>query len=234
MYKRQALDGKIRVSVVATGMDEAVMSSIEPMAPARRAAPAAPTYAPTPAPAKSWTDTRSVESLRVEPSPAPEPTPIPEPEPVAMIAPEPEPIPAPEPAFEPVIRDHAPAEPVIHAAREDRVIGRIVDPAVEEYESRSAARAPARDDQGDLYFDRGRRDYGQGDMDADQGEPETKKGGWSLFGRGKRPAPLPSPYPAPQQTRQELRPTQSAQPRIDPEAAEDDLEIPSFLRRLAN
>ena len=227
-----ALDGKIRVSVVATGMDEAVMSSI---APARRAAPAAPTYAATPA--KSWTDMRSAETLRVEPTPAPEP--VREPEPVAMIAPEPEPVvtPEPEPAFDPVIRDEAPMEPVIHAAREERVVGRIVDPAVEEYESRTAARASRQEDQGDLYFDRSRRDYGQGDMESDHGEAETRKGGWSLFGRGKRPAPLPSPY-APSQpsqsSRQELRPSQSAQPRIDPEAAEDDLEIPSFLRRLAN
>ena len=74
-------------------------------------------------------------------------------------------------------------------------------------------------------------DYlGLGPDDAydDYDDRDHRKSGWSLFGRGKRqPQPQQSNY-APQ-----MRPTSSAQPAPEPEA-QDDLEIPSFLRRLAN
>ena len=61
---------------------------------------------------------------------------------------------------------------------------------------------------------------------------DHKKSGWSLFGK-KRQTPQAS-YQAPpaQEPAPQLRTTQSAQ--IEPDLAEDDLEIPSFLRRLAN
>ena len=132
------------------------------------------------------------------------------------------------PAPEPV------REPVIHVA-EDRKLEPIVDPWVEEYESapRTAAEAPA--PQGDLYMDRG---YQQPAPQAREEQPayddyddrDHRKSGWSLFGRGKR-----QPQPQPQQSNYapQMRPTSSAQPAPEPEA-QDDLEIPSFLRRLAN
>ena len=128
-------------------------------------------------------------------------------------------------------------EPVIHVA-EERTLDPIIDPWVEEYEAspRTAAAAPTQS-QGDLYAERSapaaapQRDepsYGD-DYDRDH-----RKSGWSLFGRGKRQPPQPT-Y-APQPGRTEMRSTAQAQPTPEPETGqtEDELEIPSFLRRLAN
>ena len=137
-------------------------------------------------------------------------------------------------------------EPVIHVA-EERKLEPIVDPWVEEFESspRTAAQATAPVAQGDLYMDRpGER---MGERPAPQPEPrrdeaayedhddrDHRKSGWSLFGRGKRQSTQPT-Y-APQTRTTEMRATSQAQPAPEPDLgeAEDDLEIPSFLRRLAN
>ena len=128
-------------------------------------------------------------------------------------------------------------EPVIEEPRNaygdeagigDRPIARIIDPLV------------ADDDvaQPDLYLDTpvaGRREP----IAAPEPEPdyaeEPRRGGWrSLFGGGR---PRYEEKPAQQfgRARPELRPTQQAEPEIEaaPEG-QDDLEIPSFLRRLAN
>ena len=99
--------------------------------------------------------------------------------------------------------------------------------------------------QGDLYMDRtGDR---MGDRPAPQPEQrredpayddhddrDHRKSGWSLFGRGKR-QPAPPAYGSPPRTT-EMRSTSQVQPTPEPEQgqADDDLEIPSFLRRLAN
>jgi cell division protein FtsZ len=212
----------LRVSVVATGMDGAAISAIEP--------------AP-----------RRVSSRRQEPEPvaiAPEPEPLPEP--VAEPAPEPQPVLAlepepaapefePEPAMEaiepppapfvqpkvfeplraaayatpsaprpPAIQPEMAAEPMV-VAPQPRVVSKIVDPSV------------ADEDDEPLFPPSHLAD-----------EPRQKSGWLSLFGRPRQETQRPA-----------LRPTGSAQPSVDPHAEEatqedDDLEIPSFLRRLAN
>ena len=72
-------------------------------------------------------------------------------------------------------------------------------------------------------------------------ERDHRRSGWSLFGRKRQqPQQQPSyaPPPSSNRTTQQLRQTQSAQPQPqDPQLGhsdDDDLEIPSFLRRLAN
>ncbi len=233
-----ALDGKIRVSVVATGMED--------LAAARTTPNAAPSAFDTRRPAAPYAASRA-EPVRHDP-PAREPA-------RAEVLRQPEPAPiiptfqSAQPTFGTAARAPEPRpEPVIHVA-EDRTLAPIVDPWVEEYESspraRTAAEATAPVAQGDLYMDR------SADRAASQPEPrreepayddyddrDHRKSGWSLFGRGKRQPTQPS-YPAPRTTESrmtEMRSTTQAQPAPEPElnAAEDDLEIPSFLRRLAN
>ena len=72
----------------------------------------------------------------------------------------------------------------------------------------------------------------------DYDDRDHRKSGWSLFGRGKRQPAQPT-FPQSRSTEArmtEMRSTSQAQPAAEPELnqAEDDLEIPSFLRRLAN
>ena len=222
-----ALEGKLRVSVVATGMDEVAIQKIEPSTPARR-----------------------VEA--VAPQPVVQPTPVPQP----VVRPEPVAAVAPEPAFgmrqpEPAVRraqadlevaargidprqmivEPTPAPAPVSEASEPRIIGRIVDPAVEEME-----------EQGDLYLSQPapqprstrqdapaqRRDAYEDDaLFMPRAEPKPQK--WSLFGR-RRPDPEPPVERTPQ-----MRTVQQEQPQPTEVATpEDDLEIPSFLRRLAN
>ena len=227
-----ALDGKIRVSVVATGMDEAVASRIEPTA--------APTFNDTRRQAAPYAASRAEpvrhDTARHEPVRGPVREPARAEAGRAERAPEQAPV---VPSFQaaapavtaPVAR--AP-EPVIHVT-EERTLSPIVDPWVEEFESdRSRRPAAAAQDQGDLYMDRG-----QAAPQSDYREPlyddrDHRKSGWSLFG-SKKPSRPQASY-APQQSSPQMRPTSSAQPTAEPQVghAEDDLEIPSFLRRLAN
>ncbi|HRO33419.1 MAG TPA: cell division protein FtsZ [Brevundimonas sp.] len=212
-----ALDGKIRVSVVATGMDEASMQKIEPAPTAR------PLDARRPAPLMQTPTTpqRSPEPLRSEPARAEAP----------VV----------QPSFTPAPLPEARPEPVIHAA-EDRQLGPIVDPWVEEYEAAPAPARAAAPTQGDLYAERDNaRTTHQttatphDDAYDDEGD-HHRKSGWSLFGRGKRTAAAPSPYaPRPAATREPLAPPPASPDEARLASAEDDdLEIPSFLRRLAN
>ena len=217
-----ALDGKIRVSVVATGMDEASMGKQEPVAATRPldARRPAPLYASAPTPA---------EPVRAEP--------------VRAAAPRME-APIVQPTFAPAPLPEARSEPVIHAAETPRTLEPIVDPWVEEYESVPAARAAAPTEasptvQGDLYMDRAaasaREPVAAPPVDdyADDGD-HHRKSGWSLFGRGKRTAP-PAPTYAPRQApRASAAATQPVIQEPEMGQADDDLEIPSFLRRLAN
>jgi cell division protein FtsZ len=146
-----ALDGKIRVSVVATGMDEVAASRVEPTA--------APTFNDTRRPAAPYAASRAEpvrhepvrEPVRAEPR-APEPAPVvPSFQSTASaVAPTAAPVhgpPAPEPR----------PEPVIHHVAEERTLEPIVDPWVEEFESDRTRRpaATAQAAQGDLYMDRG-------------------------------------------------------------------------------
>ncbi|MET4684782.1 cell division protein FtsZ [Brevundimonas faecalis] len=221
-----ALDGKIRVSVVATGMDEAVIQKIEPQGSAFGDRRAAPTAA-----APRQPEVR-IEPVR-EPARAAEPAPAPTYEaPAARMAPEPRP------------------EPVIHDA--PRNLEPIVDPWVEEYESGAGRAQPAaasQVEQGDLYFDRTpeqparpapRREEPVAEEEY-YDERDHRRSGWSLFGRKRQQPqqqqPSYAPPPSSNRTTQQLRQTQSTQPTQDYQAGQaedDDLEIPSFLRRLAN
>ncbi len=210
-----SLDGKIRVSVVATGMDESVMVKPEPAAqPHRTTAIGAAPSRPAAEPARPVEPVMS--TYRREP--APEPRVEPRSEPVIRPA---EPAPAPAAAREPTAAE----------AAEPRIVGRIVDPAVEEMEA-----------QGDLYADRPAafdrpEPVRPAPMAEDDGlfeDRDHKRSGWSLFGRRRSPTAYAAPAPAARAP--QMRPTQSAQTAPEPEAqqGEDDLEIPSFLRRLAN
>ena len=123
---------------------------------------------------------------------------------------------APPPAAEPEPRYEAP-EPALAAAAEPTVvqpqvrpIARIVDPSVADEE-----------EAGPLFPETSH--YGD----------ERRRGGWlSIFGGRARHDAAPAPGPA-------MRSNGSAHPAAQPLPAEssadpDDLEIPSFLRRLAN
>ena len=215
------LKDTLRVSVVATGMDGASIAAIEPAAPRRSSRQAEPEFlAPEP-----------VAYVEPEPAPLPEPVMAFEPEPVsyetapltvepALAAYEAPPDPIQAPAqpklFEPLraaayntpaIEPQvvAQAEPTI-VAPQSRVVPKIIDPLVADDE--------------ELPF-----------VSSSHlaGETRPQKGGWlSLFGGRRQEAP-----------RAALRSVGSAQPAIEAaheETAEDadDLEIPSFLRRLAN
>jgi cell division protein FtsZ len=229
-----ALDGKIRVSVVATGMEDVAANRAIP-----NATPSVlETRRPTPAHAAS-----RAEPVRHEPAREPVRAEAPrqaEPAPVVPTFKSASPTygaaaRAPEPRFEPR------PEPVIHAA-EERTLEPIVDPWVEEYEStprrRTTAETVAPVAQGDLYMDRAAASHGEPrheePVQEDYDDRDHRKSGWSLFGRGKRP-PVQPTYAAPSRAT-EMRATSQVQPapESEPGQAEDDLEIPSFLRRLAN
>jgi cell division protein FtsZ len=229
-----ALDGKIRVSVVATGMDEGSISQIEPqgrgLSDRRGSGVAAPR---TQAQPQAAAPEVRIESVRET---APEPEPVYE-APAARAA-------------TPEVRP----EPVIHDA--PRNLDPIVDPWVEEFEQgmgRAPAAASAKPEQGDLYFNRQerqpeprpapRREETEAVEEDYYQERDHRRSGWSLFGRGKRQQPQQqqqqsyAPPPSSNRTTQQLRQTQVMQPQQDYQSGhveEDDLEIPSFLRRLAN
>ena len=108
----------------------------------------------------------------------------------------------------------------------------------EEYEASHSApiTAEAQIPQGDLYNERAQQPIApqqpqtaiEPELEIDHHDRDQRRNGWSLFGKPKsRPH---SNYVAPQadpQPTQQLRQTSQVAP-------EDDLEIPSFLRRLAN
>jgi cell division protein FtsZ len=253
------LHGKIRVSVVATGMDGASMQAIEakpirttvavakpvelrPAAPVAAALAPEPVAQPAPGPvAATIAPARpKPEPLfkRAEPLPEPEIKPAPAPEPVAAVA-APEPVslfeakPA-EPEADPLDilarplaarADIKPVEapaPIVTAAApppaeapktERKPVARIVDPMVEDEE----------DDGFDAPL-----------VSSKLNEPAQRGRFLSLFGarprqEPSRPAAPPSSFRAPAQ------PAPAPTPQLEAQAEEeDDLEIPSFLRRLAN
>ncbi|CAN5334934.1 cell division protein FtsZ [soil metagenome] len=226
-----ALDGKIRVSVVATGMDEGIVAKAEPTATSAFHETRRPT-----AYAASRAEPVRSEPLRAEPVRSdlgraevvrPEPVRAAR---VETVAAEPAPV---VPTFH-----SAPVapEPVIHVAEAQRTLDPIVDPWVEEFES-DRTRRPASAQgagQGDLYLERGPV---AGSEPREPLHDDHRRSGWSLF--GKKPRAQAAPTYAPQASHEpqpQMRQTGSAQPSVDPHvaAAEDDLEIPSFLRRLAN
>jgi cell division protein FtsZ len=169
------LDGKVRVSVVATGMDGASIAAIEPKLERRPNTMAQP--------------------LRVDIAPplAAEP----EPEPIAAVV---EPAPVAARGEEQPDLYEAPAAAVTQPA-----MARIVDPAVDEEDEPLFAEP--------VY------------------EPRKPRGGFlSLFGGRPRYEPAAVPPPV---SRGGALPAEAPAPAASEDPGED-LEIPSFLRRLAN
>ena len=212
-----SLEGVIRVSVVATGMDGASIAQIEPK-PTTRNTSAAPLIAETSRPAPQPEPARPTaryEAARPTERPssafqssafAPEPAPEPE---IVMAAPQPEP----EAELyydEPVAEEPRIAQPA------PRQVTRIVDPMVDE----GASEEPLFPENN--YYEERR--------------PQKQGGGFfSMFGGGRQRYEQQTAQ-APQQ---QARSTQSVRPQLQPiETPQtddgEDLEIPSFLRRLAN
>jgi cell division protein FtsZ len=194
-----SLEGVIRVSVVATGMDGASMAAIEPARP-RMPNRAAPLIAPamqTPAEEPAEMEPVRADAWTME-APAAD---LPE---ATLFDIEQEVEAEPVMAFD--------DEPEIHA---EPVITRIVDPMVED-----------EDEDAPLVTER----Y----------EEAPRKSGWlSLFGGRQRQehsgATYSEPAPAPQRAVGGGGAAAAPQMIEDVDADEnDDLEIPSFLRRLAN
>jgi cell division protein FtsZ len=209
------LEGKIRVSVVATGMDSLTGTVAPPVL--RPAANAAPLRAPV------------FSSQR----PAAEPTPAPEP---VLLSDEPE-------AVEPELSLGLEPEPAAAPVRAEPSVIKIVDPSVEEddlyFDFEPQAEQPQPEITPPAYAEQRRAPPSRPLPDPRQ--PEKKGGFLSLFGGGRQPAP-PQAQPAPQRAPVEppaARRTASggaaAQPvhEAQPDSNED-LDIPSFLRRLAN
>ncbi|MFL5296048.1 MAG: cell division protein FtsZ [Phenylobacterium sp.] len=179
-----SLDGVIRVSVVATGMDGASIAAIEPKLERR----------PMTAPPLRVSELVAAETLEAPAYGAPEPLLEPA---LAAEASEEE-----QPDFfaAPVA---AQSEPTIVAP-----VNRIVDPAVATEEDEPLFAAPA-------YADR-----------------KPKGGFLSIFGSRPR-YDAPQPQSRPVAVRGGAQPVEAAAPEEEAQAGED-LEIPSFLRRLAN
>jgi len=209
-----SLDGKIRVSVVATGMDGSSMQAMESRS-----------FRSVTATARKAGD--KLAAPVVEEAPVAAAAPAPEPErleqPAALEA-------AAEPAW--MFDEPAPA-----AAQDAPVQPELIQPEL--YEPRPQPMAPAA------------RSYAAPQAAEDeplfpaieQEERRPQKGGWlSLFGGG-RPR-YESPAPAPREPVRErpaagpvpqARSVGSAQLAEEPKGDEgEDLNIPSFLRRLAN
>ncbi|MFT4090547.1 MAG: cell division protein FtsZ [Asticcacaulis sp.] len=247
-----SLEGKLRVSVVATGMDGQAASQPAPVQQN--------TQTPTGSGRSAFNARSQAEPLVVQPV-AQQAAPVaPQPAPVETVARVPAPSSvtfeqrpaqtayAPAPQAEPA-RPVAPA-PAPVAAPEPRIIGKIVDPAVEELSEGYVApvqrqEAPAQ-----------RPVAGYGTRQPEprvaprpaapvQQEEENRGSIWrGLFpnrtarqepsaGYGHAPQvhapPQSHAQPHSQATQAQSQPVQQPAPE-----AEDDLEIPAFLRRLAN
>ena len=183
-----SLEGMIRVSVVATGMDGASIAAIEPSLQRR--------------------------PMRVEPM---------VPAMVSSLAPDLEPViaeasPEPAMAFESAIEE----QPDIFAAPPTPAEPEILVPAITAFEP-----APAADTEKEEPL-----------FPETAYEPRKPRGGFlSIFGGGRPRYEPAAPAQAPQPTASAVR--GGAQPLEAPAAMEEadaseDLEIPSFLRRLAN
>ena len=204
-----SLDGVIRVSVVATGMDGASIAQIEPK-PVSRNTTAQPLVVDTARPAPQPAAPAPTTAETTRPGMRYEPRPMERSAPAASYA------------QEPVYEESAPVaeaqedlhfeEPVMEeprvAAPAPRVT-RIVDPMVAEAEDEPLY--------SETYDDR----------------RAQKSGGWmSLFGGGRQQRYDQQPAAQPSRAGS-ARP--ALQPLDQPVAEEgEDLEIPSFLRRLAN
>ena len=216
-----ALEGKIRVSVVATGMESA----------ARAAEPAA------------RASTLHAPPLSLRPAAAPEPVAAVAPAPVPIAAREEAPLWA-EPVAAPVFKvAPAPAPAPLIAAYQ----GRASEPLIASAAPRRIVDDAAAEPGDELAFDplpsRLQASHGGPKTYSRPGQPplpdprappqEPKRGLLSLFGGRPRYEAAAQPAPAPTITA--ARQAGSAQPAPAQEAeVGEDLDIPSFLRRLAN
>jgi cell division protein FtsZ len=217
------LEGKIRVSVVATGMDAGAQAAIEPAVRTTTQAAATAHRVLTPAPAPQSTASAPVASAPPSYAPIEPALPL---EPAVAAR-------APAPAS---VQQSTPA-PVAAAEQAPRTI-RIVDPAAAEDGDDLYLAPPPREpviEPPRIYqrpvVTETRRAPPANPL-PDPRVPEQKKGWMSLFG-GRPRYDAPSAYPAPprastggQATAQQMEP--------EPVESHEDLEIPSFLRRLAN
>ncbi len=235
-----SLEGRIRVSVVATGMDGHSIAAIEPKTP-RAASTAAPLIAGrepapaaraplgrTPAPAPV-----AAQAAVSEPAPPMRPlTPSPQPatygDPRRTYDAAPEVRPQAERLAEPEIQQrpvYAQSEPAL--APEPA----ISQPAPRQEPERAIARQePARVEEAPLFPER-----------PMTGDERHHKGGWlSLFGGRGRAEPPPlrdyrgDPRPVLEARAAAMGQQPSAQAEDEHADSADELEIPSFLRRLAN
>jgi len=218
-----SLDGKIRVSVVATGMDGASIAAIEP---------------------KVERGLSRAEPLR-----------IPEPAPRAAQVEAPVMMQTPAQAFEQDLVQRA-AAALAPASQENHQAPIYSDQAELDIEPLAAHHHPYDTDAGSYSPQMTSSDsnattnYGQRAPEVEQSEyyeqPDPRitddrrgqKGGWlSLFGSRPRQDPVIAPHvaePIPQFRNQNAGQATARQiEEIEPQAG-DDLEIPSFLRRLAN
>ena len=225
-----ALDGRMRVSVVATGMDAGVQTQADPaQRPASRPLAAAPPLrAQTSAPPLAASAGVQAAARTAAQAPTREATLWPEPA-------RPEAARTAEPAKADPVRAEAPAEPII----------RIIDPAVEDMEAEGFGSVQRLAPQG---LSQQRAGYDAPRADARgyaSRQPEPKKAGWlSLFGGRPRQDQGHAGYSAPTAAPAPAAPTRAvaggggaqpaAQPAAEPHDSTEDLDIPSFLRRLAN
>jgi cell division protein FtsZ len=222
-----SLEGRMRVSVVATGMDAAVVVQPETIGRFQTPRPALqPAALAPPSTARTTQPTAAASSRYARTSePATKAAPAPEAQVDATVWPEPARAPDSLRA-EPPLETRAP-EPQARAAVEASPVIRIIDPSVED------------DSSGPYGSELGRSGY-----DARRAGPAPlnseprQKGGWlSLFGgsRARDEAPLgQTRAPSPARSAVGGGSAQPAPQQAEPQSAADDLEIPSFLRRLAN
>jgi len=191
------LEGKVRVSVVATGMDGASIAAIEPK-PAQVTSTAAPLLVKNMAPPPSFS----------------QPAPIAAEIPLAPVWRDPDPFPA--------------AAETVEYEEQDLPLEPQIEPlAARSYEAPPVAQTAPDAEEAPLF------------PAVNYGEERQRKRLFSLFGpaRTEEPAPVRD-YRADASPVLQARATTSAAPAPTPEPAPseatDDLEIPSFLRRLAN
>lgn len=248
-----SLEGKLRVSVVATGMDSAAAQQQPPMPQASASTPPRQSIYITPGrPGQAQpVQTVAVQAPLSQTAAAPAPQPAPfQPAPVAETPVQP--VYQPEVRLEPAVAAPAPQPvPAPVAQPEPRIIAKIVDPSVEDDFDIPAVQPASQQVQREIP-QRPVAGYGttrapEPARPAVQSPREEDRGGlWrGLFPKRsdvpvtqtpeyRQPsAPAPSPYAtasAPQ-----AAPQTAAKSDVLPGMeAEDDLEIPSFLRRLAN
>ena len=204
-----SLDGKIRVSVVATGMDGSSVAAQESRQ--FRSVTAVGRKAEGKAPAASVVEEELVMASMTSAEPAPVEEPV-------MLD---------TPADQAWMFDAPAAAPAQPSLLDDNLGPAKAEPLAAETHSFS----PADSLEEEPLF-----------PSLHPGERRQQKGGWlSLFGGGRPRYETPEPAPAPARERPQATPipqartAQSAQLAEEPKSDEgEDLNIPSFLRRLAN